>query len=547
MLKIRDLSTPRVKEFKYWLFIFLLIAFHALNNYIWLKQDPESPGKDFFHHVKIALTYRQGLSEIFSSDISIANKLRLTFNFFTPTHPYNPQWPSLVHFTVGLTSFLFRDVIFGIRFINITYFSILIISIYLLGKKIHSSEAGIISACLVSLYPPVFWISRKFGLDFPLMCFVPLIIYFLIRSEGFQNRFFSIIFGVTFGLGMLIKGQCLFFIIGPLVYAAIKGIKNKNRINFITNLGISLIIAFLIALIWWHWILILIKSGLVGNLLLYRQTGPGFDELSGSGGWVFYLKGIFLSISLPLFFVFLIGVFYYLKKLKEPVYLTIFLWLFVPYLIFSLISTKFIECIFAVFGAVALISAVGWLTGPFKKTKKALLCFFIVFGFYQYYALSYFERPRFILANIRKDFCYLSNRNNHRKISGEINAIIQKIFPTERGIAIIETEYFRGDLCVRLSYLLKMLDRRNFISCSMLGSLPSLVRREFLEKADNYDFLICFACKDYPPDFSGLVRYAEVGNLKLAAEVEDKFRKYKVIKEDILRPEDIRIFLLKKK
>ncbi|MDD5155827.1 MAG: glycosyltransferase family 39 protein [Candidatus Omnitrophica bacterium] len=531
-----------IKKYKYALLLTALILFHAVNNYIWLRQDNESLGYDVIHHANITFSIRQDLLKIFLSGESPAEKLKSFIFLFTHVTQGSLVWPRLFHFIAALMSSFVshqEDVFFWIRFSNILYFAILIVSIYLLGKKILSPAGGFLAAFFISLYPGVFGLSRKYGLDFPLIAIVSLAIYFLLSCDGFKKRSYSLFFGIASGLGMLIKCQFALFIIGPFLYTVFQEfISRQNKRNIFLNISIFITLFLAISLVWWHNILSSVsRISLPGDISLEK------GRISYS--LIYYLGVFYYNISPLLFAMFILGL-AYLKNLKK-LGLFFLLWFLVPYLFFSLfVLYNHERYVFPVFGAVALISANGLLRISNKRIKTALIFFFVFMGFIQFFKLSYNYcwSPFFASSWI----VHPPQKRNHRLIMTEFNQIIQSDSSPEKSIAIIEERYFRGDSCLLLSYYLKLLNDKNDISLSADGVIcpRSQVSGESLSKVNNSEFVIAFSRSPTEPDLSGLLRFSDASTRAAAQDALRQLRKYRILKRSVLSPNGIDIFLLKK-
>jgi len=496
-------------------------------------------GTDVASHVSCAVSFHQQLKNIFFSGEQPAEKCKwLVFLFLSG--PF--YWPHLVHFLAALAAFISQDVLFWIRFSNLFYFAALVIGTYLLGKKVHSTQAGLLAAVFISLYPGIFGLSRKFGLDFPLTSIVCLAIYFLLSSEGFQNRRYSALFGIASGLGMLIKGQFLLFLAGPSLFVAVTGfMRSRDKRNYFFNLSFSAALAAGIAFVWWHkFFSPAIEAPRYIDFLWYK---PGALR-----SFYFYLRGAFLYIS-PLFFAaFLLGLALYLKNFKK-VRLFFLSWAALPCIFFLLFYKLDNErYIFPFFPALALITAIGILELASRKLMRRLIIFFILTGALQFFGLSY--------AGLAPPSCWMVHspqKNTHRLIINEFNRIMQGVKPGRREIGIIEEEYFSGDPCLRLAYFLKLADEKNNVSLSADGvriyhlSLSrELLSKAFLSRQDNYDFLIVFSQDGEGPDFSGLEKFSTEQEKEMAAAAIKKFKKFQIIKRRIFWPGEIYVFLLKK-
>ncbi|MBU0634058.1 MAG: glycosyltransferase family 39 protein [Candidatus Omnitrophica bacterium] len=170
------------------IFLTGLLIFHALNNFIWLAHDNSLRGCDVIVHLNRQLHFFYGAEHIFSSGQSFLEKIHnalLSMRFSD-----NPSWPKSVYAVASLVNVLFgRGANISINS-NLIYLSVLIAAVYLLGKEYGGNDAGLIAAAFIGLYPAVWGLSRKFGLDLPLTAFAAVCVYALIKTDGFKNRFF---------------------------------------------------------------------------------------------------------------------------------------------------------------------------------------------------------------------------------------------------------------------------------------------------------------------------------------------------------------------
>jgi hypothetical protein len=519
---------------KYWLLICCLILFHLVSNCFWIRRDAGSLGSDVSSHTDIAVSIHQDLRSTLGSGLPFFSKIKSTFNLINNSGPY-PFWPRLVHFIAAFTALIPGDPLFSIRFSNMIYLAILLVCIYLLGKKIESPQAGLISACVVSFYPAVFGISRKFSLDFPLMAAVSLIMYCLVNCDYFRDRRYSIFFGLSLGAGMLIKSQCFLFVILPFVYAVVAGFRRGSweKPRFL-NIFIAMFFAFSISLIWWYKLFTDSTSAyFIHENFLSRSPNSEFKGGSLMGEMTYYIKAAGLNISLLFSFMFLAGTPFFLKNLRRKYYGIILAWLVSPYLFFSLIPTKLDRYIFPSFGAVALVSVFGWLRAPLRKSIKiVILAVFLGLGFCQFLNFSWKDKDSL-------NWSHAPTANNHRLISENISKAIRRYGNGNSKVAIIEEKYFHGDRCIRLSYFLKLSGGIGMIYLSGRGGAEYFGEPEWLLGHGEHDFLIMFSRDGYqlgmefPGDFLN----------KLEGENFNP-KDYIVIEEQILFPEKLNIFLL---
>ncbi|MFA5147293.1 MAG: glycosyltransferase family 39 protein [Candidatus Omnitrophota bacterium] len=548
------IQAPRTK--KYLFLISALILFHALSNYFWIRFDHEGLGEDVAPQIAVVVDMHGKLSEILSSGRSIPGKIfltqRLASSYFSFASPflYNPHWPLFVHFVTAFISIPFdgETLFFFIRFSNIFYMAVIIVSIYLLGKALHSREAGMAAAYLVSLYPAVFNLSRKFGTDLPLVSIVCAGVYFLLKTDRFRSKGYSAIFGICFGIGLLIKATCLFFIIGPLLYILVTGSKEGAwRSRTIKNVVFSMLIAFFISWTWWsrlvlapyrpdpRYIGMFLFEGM--NTVLKYSDLPFWDQV------FYYAKAMVLNISPVFFIIFLTGLFFYIRKMNRKNWPIPLYWLFVSHILLSLIFARRERYLFPVFGAVVLISSIGLMESPFKKTARYILALAVIFGFLQYFVLSYFITPP--PNYISPEYYYMPEINNHYAVIKSFDSIIRGYGPVDKTIGIMEEFYMSGDRCIRLSNFLRVACGDNYsVFLSNGGSDPPQMSDKFLSDVDRFDFLIAFARRSKDPDFSGLVKSMNKSGNATAEGKIARLKQFKILKRETLMPERVGIFLL---
>jgi len=381
----------------------LIIIFHAVNNFIWLKMDNIPKGVDVSCHLTQALVYHTKINKISFSPLSFWEKL----NGFAGLLRYRGKyiWPSLFHILMACLNISGNFSTFWLRFDNIYYFIILILSTYLIASKCLNEKAGLLAAFLISFYPAVYGLSRQFGLDFPLMAMVGLSVYALLKTENFKSVYYSILFGIILGLGMLIKMQIIIFLVGPLIYMAYRVFLApvlhrkkvfwdfKNSFNFI----FSLFIAGVISSIWWFGHIKELNAHFLRHTLTQFPIDPSLIPLvSGpevitpfTFKWIlFYFIQTVANINPFFFALFAFSVFYFrrLKMKKKPV---IILWVIIPYLIFTLLFCKWGRYFFPAFPAIAIITSCGVIKIEQRFFKQVIIFFIVIIALLQFFKFSY--------------------------------------------------------------------------------------------------------------------------------------------------------------
>ena len=137
-----------------------------------------------------------------------------------------------------------------IIFINYFFFLMALCFINKICIEIKNKETGIIAMILFALTPCVYGASRQYGHhDYHVMCVLLLNIYALIKLENFTNRRWAIFYGISVGIGLLIKDTFLVYFFVPWMYVVIRSLKgvieNKKSkiINILTTVTIGCLIA----------------------------------------------------------------------------------------------------------------------------------------------------------------------------------------------------------------------------------------------------------------------------------------------------------------
>lgn len=134
-------------------------------------------------------------------------------------------------FTNGL---LYIATIFGIYFISRQYLSML---------------SSFMAAIIFAFYGWALWHVHLTYSETAVSAFAVWTIFFLIKSNLFQNKKYSILFGICLGLGLLVKWIVLIYVAGPLLYVFYQILKKrlfKNK-KVLIHGAVAFLIAFVIS------------------------------------------------------------------------------------------------------------------------------------------------------------------------------------------------------------------------------------------------------------------------------------------------------------
>ncbi len=361
--------------------------------------------------------------------------------------PIIPTWDSAVHFNnilekgyifynAPLITWIMKGMfyIFGkeyydliVIFVNYVFFLIPLYFIYKIGTELKDKETGNIAMILFALVPAVYGMSRQYGhQDYHIIAGITFNIYCLIKTDYFRNRKWTIWYGISVGLGLMIKDAFLAYFFVPFMYIVIMGLKEKADREKVINIFISIILGSLIA--GWHYFRPFIIHKILHDPIIETVPVFAFDSLriTTIGLWEDLL-------SPPIFIIFVIGLIYFIWKYKGKYKNIILLWFFVPWLIIMLMPHhKLPEYGAGFIPAMILIGAVFISCIDKSYIKKTLILFLIVIGLLQYVDFSY-KNLNIALFNLnfnkKYDVAYYKKNNrlieyNKKQIENSFNLVM---------------------------------------------------------------------------------------------------------------------------
>lgn len=282
--------------------IFLIISlFYAINNFIWwFINTPIIPVSISAYH----------FNEIFTNTFYSAPLMTWIMN--------------------GML-FIFGKEYFDLQiiFVNYIFFLAALYFIYKIGLELQDKKTGNIAMILFALTPIIYGMSRHYGHQhWHLMVLMTANIYCLIKLNDFKNRKWCILYGITTGLGLLMKDAFVAYFFTPWLYVVMRSLIDKIDKNKIINILLTIVLGSLIAgchyfrqeIIWKIIKEPVIETESVFSFESLRITTIGLSE---------YL------LSPPILLLFIVSIIYFIynKNIKNKV--TILLWLVIPWLIIT--------------------------------------------------------------------------------------------------------------------------------------------------------------------------------------------------------------------
>ena len=345
--------------------------------------------------------------------------------------------PPLITRITGFMFFIFGKDYFDliIIFINYIFFLIPLYFIYKIGEEIDSRETGNIAMILFALVPAVYGLSRQYGnKDFHIIAAITFNIYCLIKTDYFKNRKWSLLYGVSVGLGLLVKEQFIAYFFMPFLWTAIISLKEKsNQSMKAVNILLSVTVGIIIAGI--HYFdTEAIKKFFLDPLIQSTSIFSSDSIHVMIFGWYEQL------LSLPIFLISLVALWYFIQTYKTGSKIIILLWIFVPWtLVFLMPHYKLALYFSGSIPAVILVASIFISHIKINKLKITLIIFLIIIGIIQYINFSYF--PKKGLSNITKN---INGKNFRYYNAGNKNIMY---FDTKNQSRLIKLIKYIDTLC----------------------------------------------------------------------------------------------------
>lgn len=410
------------------LIIFFLIFWHFYSNYIFLKNGSDITGCDVTVHLINKIEFHNRISKIFlDNNLSAKGKILQIYNSLNG----NSLHPPMTFVASFFITSIFGNSTFVAELSNILYLAILFSGVYILGKWIAGEYVGLLAAFIIFSSPVVSVWSKKYGSDLPLMSWGPWVIFALLSTNRFKNIKISILFGLLLGFVILFKSQIIIFIIGPLLYVLFVDSRSCHfqfpTPSQIRNIGVSLLLTVLVSFAWWHGhlysILINFSDAALNNRVSWSVAPYSFPIFSLES-FYFYIAAI--NIGIGFFYIILFAsAFFYAFYIQDNKYIRniLFLWIIVPYLLFTLMVYKFDRWYFPAFPFIALFIALQLDQLKIKKIKRCLIISILLLGLgkliknnfsnYDYYwsniRSDYEKETQQISAFIKKEYVYSKN------------------------------------------------------------------------------------------------------------------------------------------
>ena len=272
--------------------------------------------------------------------------------------------------------------------IMLFYSAVLLVSVYGLGVVLFDVATGLWAAGLCQLMPGLYYHRLEFILDYPLttavtFSFWGLTLYFFSNSK-LHSWIFGILWGISFGLAVLMKQTALFFLFLPLLYVLISFLSKRRWLRLL-QLFSSCTIGIAVAFPWYrtNWLLILTSGKRATVDSAIAEGDPALNTLDA---WTYYVKVLPYLLSWHLLLIPLTGLLVYLlykyigqrSSTKNTVYSNKQSWIWLGvfllggYFLSSLNINKDARYILPLLPVLSLVLAIGLLSWRSRWRKYFL-------------------------------------------------------------------------------------------------------------------------------------------------------------------------------
>ncbi len=186
--------------------LLLIIAGNVLGSLYWVRENTVLVGHDASAYLTTSLEYTRFLSELSPQAL---------FTAFT----YPPYRTPAIFIAVQPFLRLLGPDMDSAQLLNILLLAIVILSTYLLGVHLSTRKVGLFAALLVGLFPMVAAMARLFYTEMFLTAVVTVNLFALYKCHGFARRNWSVVWGLSLGVGLLVKWTMPIYVVAPLVWA----------------------------------------------------------------------------------------------------------------------------------------------------------------------------------------------------------------------------------------------------------------------------------------------------------------------------------------
>lgn len=239
--------------------------------------------------------------------------------------------------------------------VNVLFVSLMVLSVYGIGRRLYTETAGLIAAALIASYPAIAGLSKFYLADVPETAMTAFAAYAALRATASPRPSRSVLLGLACGAGLLITWSFVIYCAGPLAYLFLSSERKLLAASSLAarrrNLLLGAGAAALVAGPWYGVHLPELISSLGGVGWGFPSAAAFFKSL------LFYPCAFIGALLLPMTLLFLVGLAATLMRRKAV--LLPALWLLAPMVLLLPVRQKTPRALTPVLPAAALLTAAG--------------------------------------------------------------------------------------------------------------------------------------------------------------------------------------------
>ncbi|HEX8931761.1 MAG TPA: hypothetical protein VF810_01250, partial [Patescibacteria group bacterium] len=304
-----------------------------------------------------------------------------------------PGYPLLImpfYFLFGLSkAYFWAQVVNGLLYVATIW------GIYLLTRLYLSKLASFLASFMFAFYGwTLFYLNQTYS-ENAVSALCVFAIFFLMKSDYFRRRNFSLLFGLFFGLAVLSKWVSFVYVLGPVLYVFYQILVKKLFID--KKIIINAILSFLLALLVFFYPYYTNFHWYFDNWYNHRLGGPVWEVTNASErnplsiySLTFYLNS-FAKLGILYFILFLTGLYLSFKKKSKlkPILLTFLVGYF--FSVYAILKAE--RHILPIFPYIAIISA--YCFDYLKKSwfKTILILLTVIISILSYFGSVWGKGP----------------------------------------------------------------------------------------------------------------------------------------------------------
>lgn len=233
-----------IREDKYKRGLFILIIVHSFLFILYQTLNKTVQTWDSAGHIGTSMLMADQIKNFLTGTNNVSIFDILTVSNYYP--PFVQTLGAVINLIFGYHSDL-------LVYVGLIFFIISMIFLYKVVLLISNDpKTALLSTVIYSLFPQVADQARLFHLDIPLIAFLLISYYSLMKSKGFSNTKYSLIFFIFLGLAQLTKWYAFIFLLVPLTYVIYKYFLTKQEsllekrgriINFLAGIILLVLVA----------------------------------------------------------------------------------------------------------------------------------------------------------------------------------------------------------------------------------------------------------------------------------------------------------------